>query len=229
MERIAKFIARAGVCSRREAERLITAGRISINGEIIDTPAIKVDDSDKVALDDNLLAAKQPTRLWIFNKPAGVIVSNGDPEGRETIFDILPTDMPRVISVGRLDYNSEGLLLLTNDGELARYLELPKNALKRIYRVRAYGFLDESRLRHIEKGALIDGVQYAPAKIEFEKKQGGNSWFNITITEGKNREIRKMIEYAGGEVNRLIRIAYGEFKLGELKTSELKEVPPSMK
>lgn len=223
-ERIAKLIARSGLCSRREAEKWIEAGRVEVDGVIISSPAMNVNEKNLILVDKKPLPSKEATRLWIFHKPKGCITSHKDPEGRMTIFDLLPENMPRVISIGRLDYNSEGLILLTNDGELARRLELPSTGWVRTYRARAFGTPDERKLAQLKKGVTIDGVRYAPAKIEMEKKQGGNSWIKISITEGKNREVRKMLSYAGMEVNRLIRVSFGSFKLGGLEVGEVREV-----
>jgi len=223
-ERIAKFIARAGVCSRREAERMIEQGRVKLDGEVLKSPAVTVTDQNKIEVDGEFIGAREKTRLWLFHKPKGVITSHADKEGRKTVFEILPDDMPRVISIGRLDYNTEGLLLLTNDGDLSRKLELPSTAWIRRYRVRAYGHIDNNKIEILRSGVTIEGIKYAPAKIEVEKTQGGNSWLSISITEGKNREIRKMLEFADLEVNRLIRTSYGPFQLGNLKPYQVKEV-----
>lgn len=224
-ERIAKVIARSGFCSRRAAEELINDKKVSLNGKIIESCAVNVSEEDVIEINGKPISSKEKTRVWMFYKPIGCITSNKDPEGRQTVFDILPKTLPRVITVGRLDYNSEGLLLLTNDGEYARFLEHPSNKLKRTYRVRAYGKIDEKKLDLLQKGVKIDGINYAPCVISMERRQGGNSWFLVTITEGKNREIRKMFEFASLSVNRLIRISYGDFQLGNLKPGEVKEVP----
>ncbi len=223
-ERIAKVIARSGLCSRREAERMIESGRVSLDGNIIDKPGINVTPSNVILVDGKPIAAPEKARLWIFHKPKGVITSNGDPQGRKTVFEILPDYMPRVISVGRLDFNTEGLLLLTNDGKLARHMELPSTGWVRKYKVRAFGTIENHRLDILRRGATISGVKYGSAKIEVEKTQNDNSWLTVSITEGKNREVRKMLEFIGLEVNRLIRVSYGPFQLGSLDVLEAKEV-----
>lgn len=220
--RIAKLIAQSGHCSRREAEQLITEGRVKVNGQIITSPATFISDQ-AVKIDNKLINAKQPTRLWIFHKPEGVLTTNKDPDGRKTIFDLLPKNMPRTISIGRLDFNTEGLLLLTTNGALGRYMELPKNKWIRKYRARVFGRLDHQRLKKLEKGITIEGVRYGSIKIEIEK-EGSNSWLKISITEGKNREIRKVMEHLGLKVNRLIRISFGPFNLGNIKLCDTVEV-----
>lgn len=225
-ERIAKVIARAGICSRRNAETLIAEGKVKINGTLCTTPATKVTSADKVMVNNKLLQTKEQTRLWLFHKPKACITTNKDPQGRTTLFDLLPKTLPRVISVGRLDYNSEGLILLTNDGELAHYLESPKTGWKRHYRVRAFGKdFNEQKLTTLEKGVTIEGMRYAPAKASIESKKGDNYWITITITEGKNREVRKLMEHVGLNVNRLIRTSFGPFHLGKLPIKGIREVP----
>lgn len=223
-ERIAKVMARAGLCSRRDAEKWIEQGRVEIDGKRINTPAIKVSEKSLIKVDGKRLPSKKPTRLWIMHKPKGCITSSRDPEGRQTIFDLLPKNMPRVITVGRLDYNSEGLLLLTNDGELARSMELPSAGWVRKYRARAYGAIDQARLDQVEAGVTIDGVKYAPAEIKIKSQKGDNIWFDISITEGKNREVRKILEYAGVEVNRLIRTHFGKYSLGDITICKVDEI-----
>ena len=222
-ERVAKVIARSGYCSRREAEVLIFEGSVKVNGEVIDNPAVLITDQS-IKINNKLLPKKDETRMWIFHKPKGFICTNKDEKNRKTIFNILPTDMPRVMSIGRLDINTEGLLLLTNDGEVSRYIELPKNQWIRNYRVRAHGKINLERLQKLSKGIRIDGVTYGPIKVELEK-EGANSWLKISLMEGKNREIKKVLQYFGLEVNRLIRISFGPFILGSLAAGKVKEVP----
>lgn len=224
-ERLAKFLARAGVCSRRAAEELIKQGRITVNEETVDTPAFLIEDKDIVLFDGEKIKQKDKTRLWLYHKPAGLITSHADEKGRDTVFNNLPAGLPRVISVGRLDLNSEGLLLLTNDGALSRALELPSNGWSRRYRVRVHGVINEKKLKSLEDGTTIDGVTYAPAKIVVDSKQNTNAWLTISLTEGKNREIRKLMASIGLEVARLIRLSYGPFQLGSLKKGEVREVP----
>ena len=224
-ERIAKFMARSGVCSRRQAEEMIKQKRVTVNGKLLESPAFAVDGTETIMLDGEKLPQIQQTRLWLYHKPAGLLTTHKDTENRPTVFDNLPPDMPRVISVGRLDLNSEGLLLLTNDGALSRRLELPQNAWSRRYKVRVHGKVELKKLAQLEKGALIDGVQYGAVKIELESQNGSNSWLLITLNEGKNREIRKLMKSIGLEVARLIRLSYGPFQLGSLKKGEIKEVP----
>ncbi len=225
-ERIAKVLARAGVASRREAERLIEAGRISVNGTVLKTPAFKVTGKDKILFDGKPIAAKEPPRLWKYHKPTGMLTSHRDPEGRPTVFENLPKALPRVISVGRLDMNSEGLLLLTNDGELARALELPSTGWIRRYRARAYGKITQERLDTLKKGITIDGIKTGPIEAELERQQRDNAWIIVTIREGKNREVRRALETLDLKVNRLIRVSYGPFQLGNLERAQVEEVRP---
>lgn len=224
-ERVAKVLARAGVASRREVERMIADRRVALNGEILSTPAVLVGPDDVLAVDGKRIAAAEPTRLFRYHKPTGLVVTHKDPEGRRTVFETLPPGLPRVISVGRLDYNSEGLLLLTNDGELARRLELPANAWLRRYRVRVHGTPAEALLKSLAKGVKVDGVQYGPIEAGLDSKQGANSWLTVSIKEGKNREVRRVMEHLGLMVNRLLRVGYGPFPLGQLKPGEIEEVP----
>src|SRR3954447_13262256 len=196
-ERIAKVIARGGLCSRRDAERLIGEGRVAINGEVIGSPAVNVTDSDTVTVDGKPLLAKQPTRLWRYHKPKGLVVSHKDPEGRRTVFDALRPQLPRVVSIGRLDINSEGLLLLSNDGELARLLELPATGWIRRYRVRAFGHPEPQALARLKDGVTIEGVRYGPIEARIDKEQGGNTWLTFAIREGKNREVKRVCEHLG--------------------------------
>ncbi|NNF78645.1 MAG: rRNA pseudouridine synthase [Rhizobiales bacterium] len=224
-ERIAKRIARAGLCSRRDAERLIADGRVKVNGKVLETPAFLVTDSDKVQVDGTVVAEAEATRLWRYHKPSGLVTSHKDPEGRPTVFQKMPPELPRLISIGRLDLNTEGLLLLTNDGALARELELPSTGWVRRYRVRAYGRIEQPVLDGLKKGIEIDGVRYGEIDARLDKVQGGNVWIAMSLREGKNREIKKVLEHLGMQVNRLIRISYGPFQLGDLKRGEVKEVP----
>lgn len=223
-ERLAKFMARSGVCSRRDAEELIKQKRVTVNGEIIDTPAFKVEGSEKILLDGEKLPEIEQTRLWLYHKPAGLLTTHKDTEARATVFDHLPAGLPRVISVGRLDLNSEGLLLLTNNGELSRKLELPENGWSRRYKVRVHGFVNKNKLADLAKGATVDGINYGPVKAELESQNGTNSWLIVTLNEGKNREVRKLMKSIGLEVARLIRLSYGPFQLGSLKKGEVREV-----
>ena len=223
-ERIAKFIARSGVCSRRAAEELIMQKRVTVNGETINSPAYNVDGSEKILIDGEKLPAIEQTRLWLYYKPVGLITSHKD-ANRPTVFDNLPDNMPRVISVGRLDLNSEGLLLLTNNGELSRMLELPQNGWSRRYKVKVHGFVTQQKLDSLKNGVTIEGINYGPVKISIESTQGTNTWLKVTLNEGKNREIRRLMQHIGLDVARLIRLSYGPFQLGSLKKGEVKEVP----
>jgi 23S rRNA pseudouridine2605 synthase len=222
--RIAKAMARAGLCSRREAERWIADGRVSVNGRVLDTPALEVTPRDIVKVDGNLLPASEPARLWRYHKPKGLVTTHSDPEGRETVFEALPADLPRVVSVGRLDYNSEGLLLLTNDGELARHFELPSTGWLRRYRVRAYGRLTQSDLDTLKDGITVEGITYGPIEATLDSVQSGNMWLTMGLREGKNREVRKILGHLGLEVNRLIRISYGPFQLLDLEPGAVEHV-----
>jgi 23S rRNA pseudouridine2605 synthase len=225
-ERIAKMLARAGVCSRRDAERLIAEGRVSVNGKKLESPAFKVTPRDEVRVDGKRVAEAAPTRLWRYHKPAGLVTSHRDPAGRATVFDRLPTGMPRVVSVGRLDLNSEGLLLLTNDGALSRQFELPANGWKRVYKARAFGKISQAELDDLAQGIVVDGVQYGPIVAELDRQQAANAWITLTLTEGKNREVRRVLEALGLKVNRLIRLSYGPFDLGQLQPGAVEEVEP---
>ncbi|MDV7338003.1 pseudouridine synthase [Terasakiella sp. A23] len=224
-ERIAKVIARAGVCSRREAERKIEAGAVSVDGNVIDSPALNVLPTNIIVVDGKALPDKQPPRLWKFHKSRGLITSNNDPEGRPTVFDQLPAGTPRVISVGRLDFNTEGLLLLTNDGELARFLEKPNSGMVRRYRVRVHGRVNEDELAALKEGPVIEGVQYGSVEAVLDVQKGSNAWINVNIREGKNREVRRIMESLGFEVTRLIRTDYGPVQLGKLPRGEMEEIP----
>lgn len=225
--RIAKAIAEAGICSRRKAEELIAMGKVSVNGEILSSPALNVSESDEIKIDGKTIPKKEKLRIWLYHKPAGLITSHNDPQGRPTIFDNLPKNMPRVISVGRLDLNSEGLLILTNSGDWARKMELPSSKIKRIYRVRVFGKLDMDRIKKAEKGIEIDGEIFHPETISLTSSSGNNHWLEFTLTEGKNREIRKICSHFGLKISNLIRIAYGKYKLGKLKEGEVVEIPSS--
>ncbi|MCE2482235.1 MAG: rRNA pseudouridine synthase [Alphaproteobacteria bacterium] len=217
-ERIAKRIARAGLCSRREAERWIRAGRVAVDGETVARAAFNV------APGQPITDAAEPPRLWRYHKPRGLLTTTRDPEARATVFERLPPDLPRVVAVGRLDLNSEGLLLLTNDGELARRLELPRCRWRRRYRVRAHGKLSPPALAELAGGATVDGIRYAPIAVRVDR-EGRNSWLTVDLHEGRNREIRKVFESIGLAVNRLIRVSYGPFRLASLAPGEVREVP----
>jgi 23S rRNA pseudouridine2605 synthase len=223
-ERIAKVMARAGLCSRRDAERWIADGRVRVDGKVLTTPAVTVTDANTVEVDGQPLPTKVQTRLWRYHKPPGLVTSHGDPQGRPTVFERLPKSLGRVISVGRLDLNSEGLLLLTNDGELARRLELPETGWTRRYRVRVHGHVDPKKLQGLEQGSVVSGVAYGPIRAVLDKQQGANAWLTVSLQEGRNREIRKVMEHLGFEVNRLIRIAYGPFQLGQMPRGQIDEV-----
>ena len=223
-ERIAKRIARAGICSRRDAERLIEEGEVMVNGEVISSPALNVTAKDDIIVKGKKLSAPEAPRLWRYYKPRGLVVSARDEKGRETIFDNLPEHLPRVVSVGRLDIDSEGLLLLTNDGDLARHLELPATGWSRKYKVRVQGRVDEKQLEEIKDGVTIDGVRYGPIEARLEIQKNANAWLIISIREGKNREVRRIMEHLGHRVSRLIRLSYGPFQLGRLDKGEIEEV-----
>jgi 23S rRNA pseudouridine2605 synthase len=223
-ERVAKVIARAGLASRREAEAWIAAGRVAVNGAVITSPACNVTAQDTVTVDGAPLPARERTRLFLYHKPRGLMTTHADPEGRPTVFDNLPEGLPRLISIGRLDFNTEGLLLLTNDGGLARALELPDTGWLRRYRVRAHGEVTQAQLDELKKGVEVDGVKYGPIDATLERDQGANVWLVFAIREGKNREVRNVLAHLGLEVNRLIRVSYGPFQLGELAEGEVEEV-----
>jgi len=231
-ERIAKVMARAGIASRREVERLIGLGKVAVNGKILDTPAVLVTRDDVITVDGKAIGSAEATRVWRYHKPAGLLTSHTDPAGRPTVFDALPSGLPRVLSVGRLDLNTEGLLLLTNDGELSRALELPSTELVRQYRARARGRVSQLQLDSLKDGVTVDGIHYGPieATLDKAKESEGNApanlWISVSITEGKNREVRKVLEHLGLTVNRLIRLAYGPFQLGTLPVGSVEEVGP---
>ncbi len=224
-QRIAKLLARAGVGSRRDIERFIADGRVSVNGTVLTTPAHVIASLDGVLVDGRPVAAIEATRLFRFHKPAGFLTTARDPGGRPTIFDALPAGLPRLVPVGRLDMNTEGLLLLTTDGALKRALELPVNAVSRRYRVRAYGEVTQAVLESLIEGIEIDGMRYGPIDADIERRTGRNLWLTVTLTEGKNREIRRVLEFLGLQVSRLIRVAYGPFDLGDLAARAVDEVP----
>ncbi len=225
-DRIAKVIARAGVASRREAERMIEAGRVTVNGKKIERAALNVTDTDKITVDGRDLKAPEPPRLWLYHKPTGLVTTNRDEQGRTTIFDELPEDLPRVMTVGRLDLNSEGLLLLTNDGALKRKLELPSTGWLRKYRVRIKGRPTDATFEPLRKGLVVDGEKFQPMTVTLDRQQGANAWATVGIREGRNREVRRAMEAVGLSVNRLIRVSYGPFQLGNLKTGAVEEIRP---
>lgn len=227
-QRIAKVIARAGVCSRRDAERFIAQGRVKLNGVVLTTPACVVTANDEIAVDEKTLPKKEETRVWRYYKPAGLVVSHRDEKGRKTVFDSLPETLPRVVSVGRLDLNSEGLLLLTNDGTFARQMEMPATGWVRRYRVRIHGKITPENIAALEKGIEVDGVKYKSVRVVIDKERSSNQWLTVSLVEGKNREIRKLMEFFGFPVTRLIRIAYGPFQLGNLEEGSVDEISAKM-
>jgi 23S rRNA pseudouridine2605 synthase len=232
-ERVAKALARAGVASRRDVERLIEAGRVALNGRVLSTPAVKVGPGDILTVDGKPVSAAEPTRLWRYHKPTGLVTTHKDPHDRPTVFDALPKGLPRVISIGRLDLNSEGLLLLTNDGDLARALELPSSGWVRRYRARARGRTDQAKLDALKDGITVEGVRYGPIDARIDKMKqnpdgtsSANVWLTVALTEGKNREVRRVLEALGLTVNRLIRLSYGPFQLGVLGQGQVEEIGP---
>ncbi|HTW28501.1 MAG TPA: pseudouridine synthase [Acetobacteraceae bacterium] len=224
-ERIAKYLARAGVASRREAERLIAEGKVRLNGTAVAHPASFVQAGDIVQVAGTVVDAPERTRLWRYHKPVGLVTTHRDPEGRPTVFDRLPPGLPRVISIGRLDLTSEGLLLLTNDGALARELELPAHGWIRRYRVRVHGTVDEAALSGLARGVTVAGVRYGPVEAGLDARKGANAWLTVALREGRNREVRRLMGHLGLQVTRLIRIAYGPFQLGNLPRGAVAEVP----
>lgn len=227
-ERIAKFLARAGVASRRDAEKLIAEGRVKLEGRAVETPATFVKPGDIITVDGRAVNEPERTRLFRYHKPAGLVTTHRDPEGRPTVFEKLPPGLPRLVSVGRLDLNSEGLLLLTNDGALARRLELPANAWVRRYRVRVFGEVDERALAYLATGITIEGVRYAPIEAGLDSRKGANAWLTVGLLEGKNREVRRVMAHLGLQVTRLLRVAYGPFQLGQLPKGAVEEVNPKV-
>jgi 23S rRNA pseudouridine2605 synthase len=223
-ERIAKVIARAGLTSRREAEEWIAAGRVAVNGTVIDSSALNVTSRDRISVDGEPLPARERTRLFLYHKPRGLMTTHVDPQGRPTIFQSLPPNLPRLISVGRLDFNTEGLLLLTNDGALARMLELPATGWLRRYRVRAHGSISQGRLDELRDGVTISGIRYGPIEAALDRVQGTNVWLSLAIREGKNREVRNVLSHLGLTITRLIRVSFGPFRLGELAEGAIEEV-----
>ncbi len=221
--RIAKAISDAGICSRRAAEKLILEGHVSINGQLINSPALNISDTDIITVKGKRLPEKEGLRVWLYYKPVGQVTTHSDPENRPTVFQNLPKNMPRVISIGRLDINSEGLLLLTNSGEFARKMELPSSKIERVYKVRCFGKVDIKSIKEVENGITIDGEFFQPKKIEL-LEQGMNSWIRVTLTEGKNREIRKIFAHFGLKISKLIRVVYGEYKLGKMEPGDVLEV-----
>ncbi len=227
-DRIAKVLARAGVASRREAERIIEAGRVAVNGKAIDSPALNVTGKDRITIDGKPLPEAEAPRLWLYHKPAGLVTTTRDEQGRKTVFDALPPDLPRVVTVGRLDLNSEGLLLLTNDGAIKRRLELPSTGWLRRYRVRIKGAPKDEDFEPLRKGLVVDGTRFQPMEVSLDRQQTSNAWATVALREGKNREIRRAMEAVGLVVNRLIRISYGPFRLGELAVGAVEEVRPKV-
>jgi len=227
-ERIAKWMARAGVASRRDAERLITEGRVRLDNRVVETPATFVRPGDLVAVDGRPVAEPQRTRLFRHHKPAGLMTTHRDPEGRPTVFERLPPGLPRLVSVGRLDFNSEGLLLLTNDGALARRLELPANGWIRRYRVRVFGAVHERDLAALARGVTVEGLRYGPIEAGLDSRKGAIAWLTVALQEGKNREVRRVLQHLGLQVTRLIRTAFGPFQLGALPPGAVEEVNPKV-
>lgn len=224
--RIAKVLARAGIASRRDAEKLIAEGRVAVNGKVITSPALDVTGKDRITIDGKPLPAAEPPRLWLYHKPEGLVTTTRDEQGRATIFDHLPPELPRVMSIGRLDLNSEGLLLLTNDGALKRRLELPSTGWLRRYRVRVNGRPEDTQFDSLRKGITVDGEQFQAMTVTLDRQQGANAWLTVGLREGRNREVRRAMEAIGLTVNRLIRLSYGPFQLGDLPPGGVEEVRP---
>ncbi len=223
-ERIAKYLARAGVASRREIETLIADRRVVVDGETLSSPAFKVTGAERIVVDGRLVKPPQPTRLWRYHKPSGLVTTNFDPEGRATVFESLPKNLPRVVTVGRLDLTTEGLLLLTNDGELARQLELPNTGLRRVYRARAHGRPDPAQLQRLRDGITVEGEKFGSIDAVLERQTGANCWLRVELAEGRKREVRRALEAIELVVNRLIRISYGPFQLGDLTPGQVEEI-----
>jgi 23S rRNA pseudouridine2605 synthase len=224
-ERIAKVIARAGICSRRDAEKMILEGRVTVNGEAVLSPALNVTADQVVAVDNNPLAQPEGARMWRYHKPSGLVTTHKDEKGRPTVFASLPKNLGRVVSVGRLDYNSEGLLLLTNDGDIARRMEVPSSGWTRVYRVRLFGKVTQQDLDKLATGITIDGVKYGPIVADLERSKGMYAWASVSLKEGKNREVKRVMERLGLKVARLIRTSYGPFQLGQLPEGGIEEIP----
>ena len=224
-DRIAKVIARTGICSRRDAEKLIAEGRVKVDGVVITSPALNVTTTNLVMVNDKLLAEPEGARMWRYHKPSGLVTTHKDEKGRPTVFANLPKHLGRVVSVGRLDFNSEGLLLLTNDGEIARRMEVPSSGWTRIYRARLFGKINQAELDHLAQGTTIAGVKYGPIVADIERSKGMYSWATVSLKEGKNREVKRVMESLGLRVARLIRTAYGPFQLGQLAEGQLEEIP----
>ncbi len=227
-ERIAKVLARAGLCSRREAERWIDEGRVAVNNNIIWSPALVVQSADQITVNGDKIPPRTSAKLWRYYKPAGLVTTHNDPEGRPTVFENLPKGLPRLISVGRLDLNSEGLLLLSNDGDLTQKLERPINGMVRRYRVRVFGRIDKLALQGLKKGITVDGVRYGAILVRVISRKGSNSWLSLQLKEGKNREVRKVMLHLGLKVNRLIRVSYGPFDLKGLVKGDVKVIPENV-
>src|SRR5712691_5837284 len=223
-QRIAKVMARAGLCSRRDAERWIAEGRVAVDGTVLTSPAVAVTAENQIRVDGRPLPEPERARLWRYHKPAGLVTTHRDERGRPTVFAALPAGLPRLVSIGRLDLNSEGLLLMTNDGALARRLELPATGWVRRYKVRVHGFVDAARLLALSRGITVDGIAYGPIRAALERQQGSNAWVTLSLQEGKNREVRRVLEHLGYPVTRLIRLAYGPFQLGHLARGMIEEV-----
>lgn len=223
-QRIAKLLARAGIASRREVERMIVEGRVALDGKVLETPATLLDDLKGVTVDGKPVKPPAAARLYRFYKPAGVLTAANDPKGRPTIYDRLPAGLPRLMPVGRLDYNTEGLLLMTNDGGLKRQLELPSSGIRRVYRARAFGDVTQNQLEDLAEGVTIEGVRYGSIDANMERRTGRNCWIEMTLTEGKNREVRRVLEHLGMQVSRLIRVAYGPFTVEDLAPGKIAEL-----